>query len=177
MAFKLLPRHGDMSSMSGMDLGNATTETSMSGMMIGYIHAGIGDTLWFDGWTPATAAATFGACVGLFFLASISRLLAAIRRSADVSWRIAALARRQAVYAATALDTPSLTKAASAGYVESQSSSVVVTPQRVAAAAPPFVAGYDIPRGVIQMVQAFISYLLMLACVRSRTSFADRAAS
>ena len=169
MAFKLLPRHGDMSSSSGMDDMTSSNGTmAMTGMMYGFIHAAVGDTLWFDGWTPTSAGATFGACVGLFFIAAISRLLAAIRRSADVSWRIAALARRQAVYAATALDTPSLTKAASAGYVESQSSSVVVTPQRVAAAAPPFVAGYDIPRGIMQMVQAFMSYLLMLAYVAAR---------
>lgn len=160
----LVPRHGGMDSMAGMDMDSGNGTTGMSGMMIGFIHASIGDTLWFDGWTPTSAGATFGVCVGLVFIAAISRLLAAIRRSADVSWRLAALARRQAVYTATALDTPSSTKAASAGHVESQSSSVVVL-QRNAAAAPPFVASYDIPRGVMQMVQAFISYLLMLACV------------
>jgi copper transporter 1 len=35
--------------------------------------------LWFPNWIPTTAPATFGACVGLFFLAGASRFVEALR--------------------------------------------------------------------------------------------------
>jgi hypothetical protein len=40
----------------------------------------IGTTiLWFPSWIPNTGPATFGACIGLFFLAAFSRFVEALR--------------------------------------------------------------------------------------------------
>jgi hypothetical protein len=50
-------------------------------------HTAIGlDMLWFAPWMPSSVAATFGTCVGLFFLALLYRSLFAARRTAELYW-------------------------------------------------------------------------------------------
>lgn len=42
--------------------------------------------LWFAGWQPKTAGTTFAACLGLFGLAILSKLLGALRHQAHLAW-------------------------------------------------------------------------------------------
>ncbi|GFZ52452.1 hypothetical protein JCM24511_10225 [Saitozyma sp. JCM 24511] len=57
---------GSLSNYTLMTMGPFTTEVGTS-------------ILWFDNWIPTTAPATFGACIGLFFLGAFSRFLEAFR--------------------------------------------------------------------------------------------------
>lgn len=42
--------------------------------------------LWFESWMPTSAGSTFGACVGLFALTILYRLLGSIRAQAERAW-------------------------------------------------------------------------------------------
>ncbi|KAM0754610.1 Ctr copper transporter [Meredithblackwellia eburnea MCA 4105] len=68
-----------------MDMGmdNSTTASSM---MTSFTTQ-IGTTnLWFSTWTPTSPAATAGACIGLFLLAILSRIINAVSLSAQHAW-------------------------------------------------------------------------------------------
>lgn len=66
----------------GMDGG----DSSMTMTMKPYFHFGPGDALFFKSWIPTSAAAVFGACVGLLVLAMLERLLAAGRNVLEAQW-------------------------------------------------------------------------------------------
>lgn len=72
---------------NGMDMSMDGAMNLSTSAMRAYLHFSPGDTLWFMGWVPLTAGATFGACIGLFVLALVDRWLAAIRATAERSWR------------------------------------------------------------------------------------------
>lgn len=62
---------------------NSTT----AAMMHTAFTASIGSAnLWFESWTPSSPAATFGACLGLFALAVLSRFLSAVKVCAEAAW-------------------------------------------------------------------------------------------
>ncbi|GAA6028937.1 hypothetical protein JCM8097_001514 [Rhodosporidiobolus ruineniae] len=178
----LHPRHDSMAmdmDMGSMNMGmdNSTT----AGMMSTAFTTSLGAAnLWFSSWTPASAGATFGACLGLFFLAILSRFLAAIRACAETAW-VQALRRERALASsassttsltgkegAVALpaDTPSLGKSASressppafSATAPSPSSRPVQPPL-----SPPFILAIDMPRTLLFGFTSFVQYLLMLA--------------
>ena len=59
---------------------------SMAGAMRPYFHFGLGDAILFREWVPMSGGASFGACVGLFLLAMVDRLLAAFRGIMQAWW-------------------------------------------------------------------------------------------
>ena len=69
----------DMSMDGGMQL--------MVGNMLSYLHFTPGDTLWFQGWVPASSDTMVGACIGLFLLALVERWIASIRATMEIAWR------------------------------------------------------------------------------------------
>jgi solute carrier family 31 (copper transporter), member 1 len=72
---------------SGMHMGLAlhfptTSSSSMPGMDMGNTN----DILWFKAWAPSSSGAVVGACIGLFLLAILERLVANIRSILDDLW-------------------------------------------------------------------------------------------
>jgi hypothetical protein len=53
-----------------------------------YIHGSTGsDILLFASWTPSSAGAYVGCCIGLFVIAMGYRLLIVVKRGAEGYWR------------------------------------------------------------------------------------------
>ena len=139
-------------------------------------------TLWFNSWTPTTAGSTFGACVGLFLLAVVSRVLAVISAGAAQAWSDSLVLEREA-HLALLLASANSASATSADKAFASSSSDespdrsphtlarskearLATGRAVPAAAggaPPFRLAHDLPRGVLFALVAFVNYLLMLS--------------
>jgi len=151
--------------MSGMDSSPMTS-------MIGAFHAGLGDTLWFAGWTPTSAGSTFAASLGLFLLAVFSRLLGAVRRAAEAGWRQRAFNLLEGTYGATSnplnSSRPRRESSTSTDSDNKATDSPIHRahrwgPQGSSRFAGPFIPAHDIPRGVLQAFQSAISYFLMLA--------------
>ena len=140
-------------------------------------------TLWFNTWTPTSVGGTFGACLGLFFLGVVSRILAVISAGAAQAWsdslvlegeaRLAlALASANAASSSTGHTIDHFGKARSDS---SSSSSPDRSPptlskeharaasRREVALAPPFKMAHDLPRGVLFAFSSFVNYLLMLS--------------
>ncbi|GAA5894077.1 hypothetical protein JCM6882_007978 [Rhodosporidiobolus microsporus] len=110
-------------------------------------------TLWFAGWTPSTALSTFGACVGLFLLAVLSRALTALQAYLERRWT--ALLRQSSLpYEHGELDKVSSISVGSS-----------------ASSAPPFRFAVELPRAVLFTVHAFVAYLLMLAVMTFNVFF------
>ena len=84
----------------------------------------------------STAASTFGACVGLFFLAMFYRFLFAFRTSMELKWA-ASDNNKFGDINKNCCDTPRTT--------------------------PQFSIRTDLPRGLIEGLQSLVGYFLMLA--------------
>ncbi|KAI6114651.1 CTR copper uptake transporter [Pisolithus thermaeus] len=141
----------------GSDNGmNMTMDGSMelaAGQMLPYLHFTLGDTLWFLGWVPQSRGAMLGACIGLFLLALLERWLAACKAVIEVHWN----------------------KSASQMLADKQNDSVILknnTADRIfRRLSPPFVAAYDLPRGVIYAALALLNYLFMLTIMTFQLAF------
>ncbi|KAI5479646.1 protein of ctr copper transporter family [Pseudohyphozyma bogoriensis] len=143
--------------MSGMDMGNSSSSStdmnstsSMAMTMMTAFTTQLGaSNLWFTNWTPTTVGSTFGACVGVFFLAMASRLLSATRSSAEIAWAhyIAGLNRQTSRDSATS---------------ELVKSPVEVKKKLRLQRAPPFTPSIDIPRAFLFALHSFVGYMLML---------------
>ncbi|GAA6011231.1 hypothetical protein JCM11491_006767 [Sporobolomyces phaffii] len=189
MASHLVPRHGAMAGMAGMDMGQTNGTSAM--MMSTYFTTSLGaSNLWFSSWTPTTAGATFGACLGLFFLAILSRFLAAVKSCAEVAWA-ESIRRQHASPRPSSSSSPATSRAASdekatppvsadlasilpdlspspsnpapsSSPSPSPPSSLSVT-RRPSHVTPQFHLAIDFPRSILFGLQSFVAYLLMLA--------------
>lgn len=106
--------------------------------------------LWFDGWTPANAGATFGACVGLFVLTVVVKLLGALRHQAHLAWSISKW-HDSGIAVHNTVDKTDHAAPATTSF----------RPTRPAA---PWAAQRDIPRGTLAALHAGLEYFLMVSC-------------
>ncbi|GAA5840053.1 hypothetical protein JCM3766R1_000658 [Sporobolomyces carnicolor] len=181
----LLPRHGGMD-MSGMDMGQSNSTSAMT--MSTFFNTSLGaSNLWFSSWTPTTAGSTFGACLGLFFLAILSRFLSAVKSCAEVAW--ARSLRQQYLSSvsqtippvptptADSSEEPKVSPVATPSLSSPGLSEVLPTlppppnlatdrrpsPSSLPPFTPPFYLAIDLPRSILFGLQSFVAYLLMLA--------------
>ncbi|GAA5909909.1 hypothetical protein JCM5296_007437 [Sporobolomyces johnsonii] len=168
----------DMGSMSGMSSMNSgeTNGTTASMMNTAFTTKLAASNLWFSTWTPTTAGSTFGACLGLFFLAILSRFLSAVKACAEVAWaQSIQREHRQRTQRPPPLSSSPSSSSDATGLVKTLSaddpalapSSPPATPSASAIPALPFSPAFhlsiDLPRALLFGLQSFIAYLLMLA--------------
>ncbi|TNY17661.1 copper transporter [Rhodotorula diobovata] len=158
----------------GMGMDNSTT----AAMMHTAFTASIGSAnLWFESWTPSSPAATFGACLGLFALAVLSRFLSAVKVCAEAAWitsvnHHAAQERRAGPIALSQPASPSLDDSKAPRPDDHQApvpafpsplSADTARPRVQPLYSPPFLLAVDLPRSLLFGLQALIAYLVMLA--------------
>ncbi|GAA5938780.1 copper transporter family protein [Sporobolomyces koalae] len=175
----LLPRHAGHD-MSGMDMGQSNASSAM--MMSTHFTTTVGaSNLWFSSWTPTTAAATFGACLGLFFLGILSRFLSAVKSCAEVAWAdsLRQQHRRSTRTPETRIPSSTLEEEKderSPEALDAILATVPAGPQSTAVReprpfSPPFTLAIDFPRAILFGLQSFVAYLLMLAVMSYSAAF------
>ncbi|KAI6110729.1 CTR copper uptake transporter [Pisolithus croceorrhizus] len=140
-----------LGSDNGMNMTMDGSVELATGQMLPYLHFTLGDTLWFLGWVPQSRGAMFGACIGLFLLALLERWLAVCKAIIEVHWNKSQM------------------------LADKQKDSVILkhnTADRIfRRLAPPFVAAYDLPRGVAYAALALLNYLFMLTIMTFQLAF------
>ncbi|GAA6021733.1 hypothetical protein JCM10207_008558 [Rhodosporidiobolus poonsookiae] len=156
----------DNSTMSA-GMGNSTMSAGMSSGMSSIFTTKLGSaTLWFSGWTPSSAGATFGACVGLCLLALLTRLVAAAKACLDNTWATHLRQERLALASCALASTtslPILDKVEALDTLPSNSSVKRVRSGPTAPFSLPHCISIDLPRALLFGLHSFLGYLLMLA--------------
>lgn len=162
----------------------STTNMSMNGMMVPWLHFTGGDNLLFKAWSPSSHGAIAGACIGLVFLAVLERLVSGLRGVLEAHWKKRALA----LMSSSSPSSPSPSDAChipssppslkgqppdeveevNTGVLTSQGS---VRSQRLPRTVPPFIASHDVPRGALFALQSLLFYILMLAVMTFQAAF------
>ncbi|KAI0067877.1 hypothetical protein BV25DRAFT_1794431 [Artomyces pyxidatus] len=147
--------------------------------MTPYLHFTRGDNLFFKSWAPSSAGAVVGACIGLFVLALLERLVFAGRGVMEAHWRqrLMAMTRNLPRDSAEAVYASGVGKDAKVQEFEVDEEPVLEKDpgQRVngrrARMIAPFVASHDITRGVLYALQALLAYALMLAVMTFQAAY------
>lgn len=105
--------------------------------------------LWFSGWQPTTAGTTFAACLGLFGLTILTKLLGAIRHQANLAW---STTRWQETSSATQILDKVENSSTMAGSAFLRSRTPV-----------PWVAQHEVTRGLLAGFHAALDYFLMVS--------------
>jgi copper transporter 1 len=127
------------------------------GMMSASFVSGLGPTLWFAGWTPSSPGATFAACLGLFLLAAVSRLLNAVAGALHVS---------RLRYSPSSSSSARIRLEKQDDINDEDQTPAPLRRSARARLVPPFVLSVDLGRGVLSFFTWGIGYFLMLAVVR-----------
>jgi len=152
---------GAVAQYNGMDMNMDSGMSMNMGNMIMYLHFKPGDNFWFLGWTPSSAGAMVGACIGLLMLSITERWLAAMRGVMEAHWRT-----RAQVMLTNKLNTSAVGTSGSPDERTQPSSQAPQIPPKV-----PFVLAYDVPRGIMRIGLASINFLLMLTIMTFQLSF------
>ncbi|KIY45197.1 hypothetical protein FISHEDRAFT_49790 [Fistulina hepatica ATCC 64428] len=146
-----------------MDMGGTTVIESSGSMS--YLHFTRGDILWLVAWNPVKPWVVFGACVGLFLLSVLERLVNAARIAGDF------------VYAQeSALLSPSDSSVDNAGVKSRRGATsgegargfgAIV---RSSSALLTFISS-QFPRALMQMAHSALMFALMLAVMTFQLSF------
>jgi len=145
---------------NGMDMSMDVPMDLAVGNMLPYIHFTRGDNVWFLGWVPSSVGSTVGTCIGVFLLSMLERWLAACLELAERHWD-----ERASVLALGKSDSVSTLPSPSA------SPPLPTARQSKWLQLPPFVFEFDIMRGVLFSMHAFIKVFLMLAVMTFQLAF------
>lgn len=146
---------GGMGDMSPSDSQHSMVDHSMV-MNTFFVASTPNVPLWFSGWTPASGGATFGACVGLFFLTIGVKLLGALRHQAHLAWSMAKW--HDSGVATSTLD-------------KNEANQPGAPTLRATRPAVPWSAQRDIPRGILAGIHVGLEYFLMLAVMTYNVYF------
>ncbi|KAH9819704.1 Ctr copper transporter [Melampsora americana] len=113
--------------------------------------------LWFAGWQPKTAGTTFAACLGLFGLAILSKLLGALRHQAHLAWS-------KLQWEELNTNDQSLDKS-------DKPDTVTESLKKGCRRTGPWTAEHDIPRGILAALHSGLDYFLMLAVMTFNVYF------
>ncbi|KAH9487151.1 CUF1-dependent copper transporter 1 [Psilocybe cubensis] len=163
---------------------SSSTGASASGhdmMMIPYLHFTGGDFLFFEEWQPSSAGAIAGACIGLALLAILERWLGATRSVLNAHWRRRALeqsAIRDKAFVGRNVSSERLhesndraeSEGPNAAAQPPAKSNGAISKTRIRTIAP-FIAAYDIPRGILYALEMLLMYLLMLAVMTFQAAY------
>lgn len=130
-----------------------------------YFHTSGGDNLLFKSWTPSSPGAIAAASVAIFFLAALERLVNGLRGRLEGYWASNALHR--SVEQIAQEDNSSCNKLGRPP--SSHGSAPIPTPRK--RTVPPFILAHDLPRGIIFMFQATITYALMLTAMTFQAGY------
>ncbi|CAH7682819.1 Ctr copper transporter family-domain-containing protein [Phakopsora pachyrhizi] len=145
----------DHMSMDGMDM-----SSDHSPMMMTYFFAGVPSVpLWFSGWVPKNGGAVFGACVGLFLLSALAKLLEAYRHQAHLAWS-------QPKWHDSGITQSSATEKLADGHDPTRDIGI-----RRSIQSTPWNLKREISRGVLSTVQVTLGYFLMLAVMTFNVYF------
>nr|AFU72291.1 copper transport protein CTR3 [Amanita strobiliformis] len=145
-----------------MNMGSGSSMNQMSSFHFKLI----GDTLWFQAWTPDSPGTVAGACLGLFFLAIFERWIAAARATAEWSWN------RSAQLAVSERPNRSKEPTHQKFPVNKHSHLILKSLSlRGGPFSPPFIPSHDIARGALQAVQTALTFLFMLAIMTFQIGF------
>ncbi|KIY64943.1 hypothetical protein CYLTODRAFT_357659 [Cylindrobasidium torrendii FP15055 ss-10] len=145
-------------------MGDDSSGSSSSGMMVPYLHFTTGDYLLFKAWVVASSGATVGACIGLFLLATLDRLLAAGRAVMEGHWQ-----RRAQLTHAIRLNASDTEIAALRSGSPMKESTTLHTV--MARRAPTFVLSQEISRGVMFAIQSVFGMVFMLSAMTFNVAF------
>jgi len=162
--------HTDMASNASASAADAAMEEKMmhAAMMTPFFHFTPGDHLFFKEWVPRSDGAVAGACILLFVLAVLERLLCAVRSTFEKYW--AGQTRATAASSTSSMDGEK--HAVEEGDAHRIPPAAPSLGRLLAGRAlPPFIPRHDIPRGLFQFLQSFLGYALMLAVMTFRTDF------
>ncbi|KAG8907767.1 hypothetical protein FRB99_002266 [Tulasnella sp. 403] len=157
----------DMMDMGGMDMDGMGDVGGGGGgmMMMPYFHFRPSDALWFKAWQPTSNGAIVGACIGLFLLAVVERMVSGMQGVMELWWRRkteAILVRRLQRQPSPRMSS-SLEKTGITGADDEQNAPPPVTIRRVL---PPFILSHDLTRAAVRVFHAAIGYALMLAVMQ-----------
>ncbi|KAJ5474340.1 hypothetical protein N7475_003906 [Penicillium sp. IBT 31633x] len=162
----------DMHDMEGMDMGSTGSSSgsmdSMGSMSMTMVFQNAHDTpLFSNAWTPTSSGSFAGTCIFLIVLAIIDRCLIAFKATMERHWLAAHLKRRYIIIAgkgteAGKIDNDPDAKIASLVTSQGVEESVKVV-HNVTHGPIPWRLSVDLPRALIFLCIAGVSYLLMLA--------------
>ncbi|KIY51403.1 hypothetical protein FISHEDRAFT_37463 [Fistulina hepatica ATCC 64428] len=134
-------------------MSSSSSDSSTTMDMVPYLHFTPGDYLLFKSWTPSSAGAMAGACIGLMLFAIFDRWVWAMRLVLERRWS-------GYVHDGDGVESVSLSSPSPAPPSP--------CPKRVI---PPFALSKDGPRGLMQAFQSLVNFTLMLAVMTFNAGF------
>jgi len=148
----------------------SSSDMSSSTMMSMVFHNDQSTPLFSSAWTPSSTGAYAGTCIFLIVLAIISRCLVAAKSVLEQRWLAAHLERRYVLVAgktpeAGRIDADPTAKTASLVTAQGVEESVKVV-RRTAPETAPWRFSVDLPRALLYLCIAGVSYLLYVLSLR-----------
>lgn len=162
---------------------HGSTSSGEPVVMIPWLHFTPGDAILFKEWVPRKPGPFAGACIALFLLAIVDRMLAAMRRIMEVWWKrkyVSCNTRRFLLclhilcilrvdlflskrFGALSSETDASEKGAASVRVQPSAEDPSPRLSLSTRNAAPFIPAHDFARGGFVVLQSAITYALMLS--------------